>query len=117
MAHIVCKNYWMVTSQCKQGCGLQLAMKVQKSLQLGFCRHLFAVAARTSFDELHLERLASGDLVLVDFQTFDADDSNNDAILVPRSINGSGLNFPYWSVIVHPNNFALHIIQCSTLYL
>ena len=51
--------------------------------------------ARTSLNELHLERLASGDLVMVDFQFFDADDSNNDATPVPRSINGSWLNSPY----------------------
>ena len=66
-----------------------------------FLTFFFAGAARTLFDGLHLERLASGDLVLVDFQIFDADDSNNDAILVPRSINGSRLNFPSWSIIVH----------------
>ena len=53
------------------------------------------MVARTSFNELHLERLASGDLVLVDFEFFDTDDSNNAATPVLRSINGSWLNSPY----------------------
>ena len=34
----------------------------------------FAVVARTSFDGSSFEGLASGDLVQVDFQIFDADD-------------------------------------------
>ena len=57
-----------------------------------------------------LKGLLLGTLSWYIFKIFDVDDSDDDAILVPRSINGSRLNFPYWSVIVHLNNFALHII-------